>query len=265
MSRKDIKPDDDFDEPWLLNYNAPESWFEFPFSPASFQHFNIYNPIPPPSGILQGITGLYNYKIPTEPQFAQCDKVNGLSLWDRNGWWQCLFPQEVVRERLQKVYNDVEQIDLDRFVTREKIEQNSSVLGKYFNDYTKYLVWKSEQNTKKREEIKNNTKDTSNNWLSLDNPTTPEDMMQLNMSNGKGAGKHVIGKSQYMSYNNELNADGIDSSKEIKTTKTFYDDGSCLIKETEKIVPNDGGKPIINEREKIVKDTPSSSSSSSWF
>lgn len=279
MSRKDIKPEDDFDEPWLLNYNAPESWFEFPFSPTSFQHFNIFNPIPPPTGILQGITGLYNYKIPTEPQFAQCDKVNGLSLWDQNGWWQCLFPQEVVRERLQKVYNDVEQIDMNRFVTREQIEQNPSFLGKYFNDYTKYLVWKSEQNAKKRQEIKNDVKATNNNsWSSLDrlsldssslaNPTTPEDMMQLNMSNGVSAGKQVIGRSQYMSYNNEVNDDGVDSSKEIKTTKTFYDDGSCLVKETERIIPKDGGKPIIHEREKVVKDTPgssSSSSSSSWF
>ncbi|CAL9730727.1 hypothetical protein MOUN0_K02630 [Monosporozyma unispora] len=271
MSRKDIKPEEEFDEPWLFNYTPPESWLDSPFSPTSFQPFNIFNPIPPPSGILQGITGLYNYKIPTEPQFAQCNKVNGLSLWDQNGWWQCLFPQEVVRERLQKVYKDVEQIDMNRFVTKEKIKQDPTTLENYFNDYTKYLVWKFEQSARQREEIKQNKINNNNNWLSLDNdnnnntrntPTTPEDMMQLGMVNNGNSGKKVIGKSQYMSYNNELDSNGVDSSKEIKTTKTYYDDGSCLIKETEKVTPKDGGKPIINEREKVVNDKPSSSS---WF
>ena len=51
------------------------------------------------------------------------------------------------------------------------------------------------------------------------------------------------------------------STKEVITTKTYYDDGSCVVKETEKIIPSDGGEPIINERERVIKEKPSSS----WF
>lgn len=298
-TNKDITSEDELDEPWLLNYNPPD-WFEqplsgfdfnFPFprttiSPPFFENrgFQFMDMNHPPKNIVQGVTGLYNYKVPTDLQFAQCNKVNGLSLWDQNGWWQCLFPQELIRERLQKLYkkhnsyfisgknkldgdhNELTESDMEKFISRESVE-NSGSLSDYFNDYTKYLLWKeSNQKTIEDREIKEEKRDKD--------VLNADDMMKWDLStkdptinmNTTSHDKKVIGQSQYMSYVNDFrNEDdsGIsnESSKEVKTTKIYYDDGSCLVREREKIIPKDGSKPIIKEKEKVVKDKPSSS----WF
>lgn len=271
---KDTKPQDELDEPWLLNYNFPENWFHFlDLSPP-------WNS-PPPRGILQGVTGLYNYKIPTDSQFAQCNKVNGLSLWDQNGWWQCLFPRDIIRQRVNKVYHDdTKSIDLNRFVSKETVANDPTALSKYFNDYTKYLLWKSEQNktlsTNSSLLLSSSSSDSDQkgdnkqSWLPVDKVTTPEDIMQTGWIDGEPnerQGKQkIIGRSQYMTYDSSnKNMFGKDnnnpSTKEVITTKTYYDDGSCVVKETEKIIPSDGGEPIINERERVIKEKPSSS----WF
>lgn len=280
IEEKDIIPQDELDEPWLLNYNIPEGWFDFPF-PSPSWNFNITNGFPfvhnpPPKGILQGITGLYNYKVPTDLQFAQCNKVNGLSLWDQNGWWQCLFPQEIIKKRLNKIYNDMERVDLDRFISKESVANDPTALSKYFNDYTKYLLWKSEQDKSSSSSSllldSNKKREDKQSWFPVDRVTTPEDIMRtdwIDGDSGEKCQKKVIGRSQYMTYSSNNNTfgnsdDSDNSTKEVTTTKTFYDDGSCLIKEREKIIPNDGRKPIIKEREKVVREKPSSSSSS-WF
>lgn len=277
--QKDMKPLDEMDEPWLFNYTPPEGWLDSNFFPtpslasiSTLFHPNmdyvfpfVYNP--PPTGILQGITGLYNYKVPTDLQFAQCNKVNGLSLWDRNGWWQCLFPQEVIRERFQQFYKEADKIDMTKFVSKESVDNNNPTnLGHYFNDYTKYLVWKMDQQKDEdllQKQVGKEGK-SSSGWLPVsEKVTTPEDMMQWDLnSNENDDKKRIIGKSQYMLYNG-MASNGEKSKKEIITTKTFYDDGSCLVKEREKIIPTDSEKPIINEREKVVKEAPFSSSSSS--
>ena len=280
IGEKDIIPQDELDEPWLLNYNVPEGWFDFPIPSPSWNFNSTYGfPFvhnPPPKGILQGITGLYNYKVPTDLQFAQCSKVNGLSLWDQNGWWQCLFPQDIIRERLSKIYRDIEKVDLNRFVSKESVSNDPITLSKYFNDYTKYLLWKSEQNKSSPSSSllldSNKKREDSQSWLPVDRVTTPEDIMQtgwIDSDSNNEREKRVIGKSQYMTYSSSNNVFGNNdtsnsSTKEVTTTKTFYDDGSCVIKEREKTIPSDGGEPIIKERERIVKEKPSSSSSS-WF
>lgn len=284
VEEKDIISQNDLDEPWLLNYNMPGGWFDFPI-PSPSWNFNMTNGFPfihtpPPKSILQGITGLYNYKVPTDLQFAECSKVNGLSLWDHNGWWQCLFPQEIIRKRLNKIYHDIEKVDLNKFVSKESVSNDSARLSEYFNDYTKYLLWKSEQNKSSLSSCSsssllldsNKKREDRQSWLPIDKVTTPEDIMQtgwIDDDSNEERRKKVIGRSQYMTYssNNSTfgNSDASDNlTKEVTTIKTFYDDGSCAIKEREKITPNDGREPIIKEREKIIKEKPSSSSSS-WF
>ncbi|EDO15449.1 hypothetical protein Kpol_1027p24 [Vanderwaltozyma polyspora DSM 70294] len=187
----------------------------------------------------QGITGLYNYKTPTESQFEKCQEIGGLSVWNTKGWWRCLFPNAVVQKNLDSL-NIKDNIE-DNVLTREKVESDKDhqKYGLFFTDFSNYLQWRLHMNRliKEKEQQKYETDKLikSDDFFS----TTPENLMVDEPSNfGSTNGKTVVGQSKNVSYSSTL-----EGKERLKEWKTYYDDGSVSIKRETKIEPADGGKP----------------------
>ncbi|QLQ78480.1 hypothetical protein HG537_0A07270 [Torulaspora globosa] len=188
--------------------------------------------------VAQGVTGLFNYRTPTELQFTECNQVGGLSVWNTKGWWRCLFPEKEVSKRLAD-----QKDQLPYVLTKEKVENDHThKFGLFFPEYTGYLTWKTHMNQLIREK-KNKQTTTAKKQLI---PATPEDFMVETepSSNDK---KKVIGTAEYVTYTYTP-----EGQNEVKKTKTYYDNGTVLVKSQRKLTPADDGKPQIETSEKIV-------------
>ncbi|CCK68963.1 Mpm1p KNAG_0B05300 [Huiozyma naganishii CBS 8797] len=149
LTSKDDEFDPDLQELWSFNYTGglhptglwPGALLNgelFPrMSPLVGNPFDLF-----PPGAIPNVTGVYSWPVPTERQFAQCNDVKGVSLWDKNGWWRCLFPQSVVSGRLHG--RPVPKGTL----TKEMWDRNGGKLDGFFNDYTTYMLWRVEQRKK---------------------------------------------------------------------------------------------------------------------
>lgn len=93
--------------------------------------------------------GLSSYTTPSAAQYHECSKKEGLSLWDLNGLWRCLFPaKNVPADILASKPSDV-------IATKEDFESRSSgsvsgpidlgPLGTFFRHYEDLLQWRGEQ------------------------------------------------------------------------------------------------------------------------
>lgn len=159
---------------------------------------------------------------PTVEQFSKCQELKGLSVWDTKGLWRCLFPKSLVK---------------DGAVSRESVEADKShKLGLFFPEYTGYLSWRSHMQQLAKEKRKK-----ERDLFAL---STPEDVM---LNQVDSLGKNVVGTSSFSTYKST------DEGKErIQEEKTFYDDGTMLVKTHKKIYPHDG-KPREESSEKLVK------------
>ena len=182
----------------------------------------------------EGITGLYGYRTPSEKQFVECQDLKGLSVWDTRGWWRCLFPEAVARQRVNPEH-------LRDVLTREKVENDAHHhLGLFFTDYTSYLTWRS--NTTRLAEQRREKLAAAATSTLVETPTTraPEDYMD------SIPGKNVLGTSQYVTYNTTP-----EGQETIKEFKTFYDDGSVKLR-SEKQLQGSDGKPHVESFEKTI-------------
>lgn len=192
--------------------------------------------------VKQKVTGLYNYRTPTELQFTECNEVGGLSVWNTKGWWRCLFPEKVISERLAGQKDQLQNI-----LTREKVENDSNhKFGLFFPDYTGYLTWKSHMNQLIR--------DKREKKLALKNsePTfsTPEDFMMETSSFADSVDnkdRKVVGTSEHVTYTYTP-----EGQKEVKQTKTYYDNGTVLVKSENKLTPADNSEPKYETSEKVI-------------
>lgn len=200
----------------------------------------------------EGVTGLYNYTTPTDIQFAQCMDSQGLSVWDANGWWRCLFPKNIIQQNLP----NLQDAESAMILTKEKVENDlTHKFGLYFSDYTKYLLWKSqinkiieERRTDQKQKQLKQEQDTEIQFPT----TTPEDVMLRDATivqqqhNDK---KSVVGKSEV--FKSKMTSDG--ANEETKETKTYYNDGSVVLKTQMKVTPKNGGQPRIENHERVLK------------
>ncbi|GCF00696.1 hypothetical protein ZYGM_000832 [Zygosaccharomyces mellis] len=196
--------------------------------------------------IRQGVTGFYNHRMPTDGQFSQCKELGGLSVWNARGWWRCLFPEKVVRERSEG------EINLENVLTREKVEVDSKhKLGLFFPDFTGYLSWKAHMNRlikEKREEAQRHRaileRESQDSGLS-----TPEDLMFEPSSTwlGKSDEKSVISKYQNVMYRTTP-----EGREQINEHKTYYDNGTVLLKTEKRLMPSDGSKPKVETSERWI-------------
>lgn len=196
--------------------------------------------------VKQGITGLYNYRTPTEAQFSECQKVGGLSAWNTKGWWRCLFPEAVVTENLKNRKDELKYI-----LTKEKVENDRDhSLGLFFPDYTGYMNWRLHMNQlvsqKKIEEEKAQAKSDKEESEAV--ILTPEDLMyESSLSKDTQKDKNVLGTSQFVTFN--YTPEGQEETKKIKT---YYDNGTVLVKSEKKITPKDGTAPKIEATERLI-------------
>lgn len=189
--------------------------------------------------VRQGITGFYNYRTPTELQFTECNKVGGLSVWNTKGWWRCLFPEKEVSKRLAEQSQDVQYV-----LTREKVENDRGhKLGLFFPEYTGFLTWKSHMNQLIREKASKQEAIAKRET----NLSTPEDFMLDTSGMHKDEDKKVIGTSEYVTYTYTP-----EGQKELKKTKTYYNNGTVLVRSENKLTPADKGKPQFETTERII-------------
>lgn len=189
--------------------------------------------------VRQGITGLYNYRTPSEKQFTECSNIGGLSVWNTKGWWRCLFPEKEVRERLADQKQKLQYV-----LTKEKVEgDRDHKYGLFFPEYTGYLTWKSHMNQLVREKA-SKPKAVLEEELKL---STPEDVMLETTALSNDKDKKVVGTSEYVTYTYTP-----EGQKELKKTKTYYNNGTVLVKSENKITPADNGKPKVETSEKII-------------
>ena len=59
--------------------------------------------------------------------------------------------------------------------------------------------------------------------------------------------KKVIGTSEYVTYTYTP-----EGQKEVKKTKTFYDNGTVLVRSENKLTPTDRSEPQFDTSEKII-------------
>ncbi|CDO95290.1 unnamed protein product [Kluyveromyces dobzhanskii CBS 2104] len=166
-------------------------------------------------------------KTPTVEQFSKCNELKGLSVWDTKGLWRCLFPQAVVK---------------DNELSREAVTADKDhKMGLFFPEYSGYLSWRSHMMAVAKEKRKQ-----ERDLYSL---STPEDVM---LSRVDSFGKNVVGTSSYSTYKTTT-----EGKERIKEEKTFYDDGTVMVKTNKKICPKEG-EPRVETSEKLLNADESS-------
>ena len=209
----------------------------------------------------EGVTGLYSYGSPTDSQFSACMEADGLSVWNTRGWWRCLFPESVVREKLPNLTES----ESGMILTKEKMQNDyANKFGLYFTDYSKYLLWRSqiskevekrrtEQRLKLQSERQQQQQQGSlNDYLPFKTDQeviTPEAVMlgthRRDLGTTDARGKKVVGTSE--SFSSDFTDEG---GVEIRETRTYYDDGSTLLQTKKKTFPKEGGRPVVEKTEK---------------
>ncbi|CAG60886.1 uncharacterized protein GVI51_J05115 [Nakaseomyces glabratus] len=219
--------------------------------------------------IQQGITGLYHYGTPNMSQYKECADVDGLSVWDTQGWWRCLFPQGVIRDKLK--VDDLSSKEQDsvmsKILTKEAVvNDKDNKYGVFFPEWSLYMKWRVHMNhliqQRKEEEItkrkNNDLKDWAYGFYDSDDKTPEDIMMKKSLQDfDHKDGPEIIGKSEYVTIQSTN-----DGKEEVKQLKTFYNNGTTSIESIKKVYPKDGGKPRI---ERTVRTVPSSRDKGNGF
>ncbi|CCE64626.1 hypothetical protein TPHA_0I01200 [Tetrapisispora phaffii CBS 4417] len=241
----------DFQNIFGLPTRSPTStWFGELFDPS------VYNN----QLIRQGVTGLYSFTAPTTEQYSSCMETNGLSVWDSNGWWRCLFPRSTIERNIEKknLQNSIYGEQKNAILSKEDVlsDVDHKKYGIFFQEYTDLLNWKSQMNRIiKNRQQEQNTIAKKNDELKSANSTdlvladTPENLMMTDYSSldDNIDNKSVIGSAKYTTYNSTR-----EGKEKIQLWKTYYDDDTVNIKSQKTIKPADGSKPKTEYSEKTV-------------
>ncbi|ODV61646.1 Mpm1p ASCRUDRAFT_24161, partial [Ascoidea rubescens DSM 1968] len=192
--------------------------------------------------------GLWAYPIPSTNIYNVCKEKSGLSVWDEKGVWRCLFPKAIIPET-------------EFAVSKEDVLSNTYDNNKYkfFQDYTKYLDWRlhmAEVDKQEREKRRLEAQTKFKEFYGLDkNSNSSIEKTDINKINESG--KKVVGSSS--SFSSTTKEDG--SIENFTKIEKWFEDGTSEIKETRKVIPNDGSEPQIFENTKKLP----SKNSHSWF
>lgn len=148
---------------------------------------------------------LWAFPVPTSRQYDACKEKNGLSLWNRDGAWSCILPED---DRHDKVVSELNQNVADS-------DKN------WFSDYSVFLDWRramihAEQARQRQKMDKANGIANKVKYISEEDAT----------SQGKKCiSKNVVVETKSLD----------DGSLETKTVvQKWYDDGTTSRKETTK-------------------------------
>lgn len=182
----------------------------------------------------------------------------GLSVWDKDGVWRCLFPKAGLPLRDDERSNNT--------VTKEDYLDNiNDARSNFFENFNDLLGWKSqmrrlarEERQKRFEERKKRYEDLPPSETNFDLTNTTEITKNSSNINGADNEKKIIGTSKSIS--TRTVEDGVE--KYSKITK-WYDDGTSQVEETKRLLPKDGSEPKI---ESSIRSLGSNESEKSgWF
>ncbi|ODV93505.1 hypothetical protein PACTADRAFT_36118 [Pachysolen tannophilus NRRL Y-2460] len=211
-------------------------------------------------------TGYWAYPSPSAETYEACKKKDGLSVWNENGYWRCLFPRAIIPPE-----------KLNSTLTKEDVlEDKNNEKGLFFQDFNKYLDWKAHMRRLQREEreekykqLKNHCKEMKREMKSRfrhrhhdpendgslgsagSTGSTLEKFNDNDNDNTFGSGKVVEVNSKFHSY---VNDNG--KKEEFSRYTKVFKDGSSTTTEIKKTFGNKGEEPLI---EKTVHNFPSPS------
>ncbi|KAG7787222.1 hypothetical protein KL910_003884 [Ogataea haglerorum] len=168
--------------------------------------------------------GLWAYPIPSAKLYSRCQEMNGLSVWDTNGAWRCLFPRASIPD------------DFGSALAREDVENDSShQKGLFFQQYTDYLGFKIKMtelaNKKRKEEWEKFKEEQKSKW----------DFYKDD--------KKFSDSPKFTGFSTSTTIRTLDDGDVEKVTvmKQFFNDGSSTIKETKEILNSAGERKTIDE------------------
>ena len=107
----------------------------FGFSPFSKDEFRL--------GFPHGFRGRAG-SVPSLGKYDRCMENNGLSVWDKSGHWQCLFPRSVL--------NNNYGADNGIISKEDYLEDKNGAKGSFFENFNDLLGWKSQMRKLQRAE-----------------------------------------------------------------------------------------------------------------
>lgn len=181
----------------------------------------------------RGGSGLKAYPVPTLSSYANCIKNDGLSVFDENGWWRCLFPRN-------KVGNSNE-------LTREDVEQDATNKhGLFFKEFNGYMDWRLKVKMLMREKQESERKaawearEAANIQGIYDDYTKDTDYHDAVVPESDPV---VVNHQKIVKYKTLPNGDG----EETTYCKKIFADGTAKEENFKKTFPKDGGLPIVEE------------------
>ena len=164
--------------------------------------------------------GLKAYPFPSVEKYDKCVENSGVSVWDENGWWRCLFPNSTAR---------VGELSLED-IQNDKENKN----GLFFKDYNQLLSWRS--HLKKLAREKQELKQAESIQSIYDDYSKDVDFPE-----GDSGVQDVVRTSKSVYFRTLPNGD----SEEITKIKNVFKDGKKQSEEIKRIFPKDGGEPIV--------------------
>lgn len=183
--------------------------------------------------------------VPPLDAFEECNKLNGLGVWDQKGLWHCLFPRAVIPYH----YEDGTIIDDDdafttvsgNLISKEDIENDfNHQNGVWFSSLQDLLTWQSQMKkvikAKNDQQWKNWKEKESKKWSSLWDSDNSE--------NDGADSKRVVSRQM------ESRMRSIDSGdlERITIEKRTYNDGTKTQWEKTEILDPNGEVKSVNEK-----------------
>lgn len=154
--------------PWNMD-EKPESvdkFFNRPYQSRTGEESRFRGPLEflRNLGDIRGFSpfGIYGGSSPTPRQFNECARKQGQSLWDSDGYWRCLFPNQEVPKRVlafkqKKLPNEIlTKQDFESAALRSSSLVNGGVdlgpAGLFFREYNDYLRWRNGDYERRRQE-----------------------------------------------------------------------------------------------------------------
>lgn len=222
--------------------------FNAPFR-TPFDIFNVF-------GSSGGRTpfGIYSYKGPSTREYNDCLRKDGVSVWDSEGYWRCLFPNSEVPARLldyKKNHLDGQILTKEDFTdaVREHKPSGDEVIdlgpkGVFFKQFTGYLNWKNamyENARKQREDTRKKIRE------SFSKP--PAD---------QASGDRAVVSSSVVS---SMNSDYDTKEVVLRETKTeVFSDGTAVTKNITKTKPF-GAREWVS----VNEDVQTEDNKNGWF
>lgn len=170
------------------------------------------------------------YPVPNTYSYQKCKDSQGLSGWDENGWWRCLFPRSRLTREGETSKEDVENDSENKF-------------GLFFKEYSGLMDWKCQVRQllkQKREEDK--LARQSANIQSIYNDYA-KDISSDHQSSNNEADQAVISSSKSSYFTTLENGD----FEEIIESNKVFSNGDSKHEKVKKIYPKGGGDVIVEQ------------------